>query len=165
MSEGVKTAEEKAAESRRGPRAQRGPGMHMAMPTEKSQNFGAGAKRLLGLLRPQRAPLTGVLALAVTSVGLSALGPKLLGSATDLIFAGAIGRQLPAGASTDQVVAGLRAAGHDTQADLIANMKHLVPGEGIDFAAVGRVLALVLVMYLAAACCCSGWWAGSSRAQ
>ena len=53
MSEGLKTAEEKAAEARRGPRAQRGPGMHMAMPTEKSQDFGASARSACcGLLRP-----------------------------------------------------------------------------------------------------------------
>ena len=56
--EGVKTEEEKAAEARRGPGAnaaqRRGP-MSMGMPTEKSQNFVPSAKRLLSLLRPERA--------------------------------------------------------------------------------------------------------------
>ena len=42
----------------------------------------------VGLLRPERAALTGVLAFAVVSVALSAVGPKILGRATDLIFAG-----------------------------------------------------------------------------
>ena len=53
MAEGVKTAEEKAAEARRGP-ARRGgpPHMQMGQPGEKSLNFGPSAKRLLGRLRP-----------------------------------------------------------------------------------------------------------------
>ncbi|HET6693655.1 MAG TPA: ABC transporter ATP-binding protein, partial [Pedococcus sp.] len=125
MSEGVKTAEEKAAEARRGPgggAVRRGPHMAVGMPTEKSKNFGPSAKRLLGLLRPERAALTGVLAFAVVSVGLSAVGPKILGRATDLIFAGVIGRQLPEGVTRQQAVDGLRARGDDTFADMLAAM-------------------------------------------
>ncbi|GAA4345968.1 ABC transporter ATP-binding protein [Angustibacter luteus] len=152
MSEGVKTEEEKAAEARRGPglQARRGPGMQMGIPTEKSKDFGTSARRLLGLLGPQRAALTAVLALAIGSVSLSAIGPKILGHATDLIFAGAIGSQLPEEATKDQVVAGLRADGQDTFADLVANMKDLVPGQGIDFHRLGQVLLFVLALYLVA---------------
>ena len=149
-SEGVKTEEEKAAEARRGPGAnaaqRRGP-MAMGMPAEKSKDFVPSAKRLLSLLRPERASLYAVLALAVVSVALNAVGPKILGRATDLIFAGFIGKQLPATATRDQVVAGLRSRGEDNQADLIARMDHLVPGMGIDFGAVGRVLLFVLALY------------------
>ena len=57
MSEQLKTAEEKAAESRRGPGAvRRGgpPHAQIGMPAEKSQNFGPSARRVLGLLRPER---------------------------------------------------------------------------------------------------------------
>ena len=68
-------------------------------------------------------------------MALSVAGPKVLGHATDLIFAGVIGRQLPAGASKEQVVAGLRAQGQGTFADMIAAMD-LVPGRGVDFDAV-----------------------------
>lgn len=152
MSEGVKTAEEKAAEARRGPgggAVRRGPHMAVGMPTEKSKNFGPSAKRLLGLLRPERAALTGVLAFAVVSVGLSAVGPKILGRATDLIFAGVIGRQLPEGVTRQQAVDGLRARGDDTFADMLAAMD-VVPGQGIDFGAVGRVLLLALAIYVVA---------------
>ncbi len=151
--EGVKTEEEKAAEARRGPGAnaaqRRGP-MTMAMPGEKSQNFGPSAKRLLSLLRPERTSLYAVLALAVSSVALNAVGPKILGRATDLIFAGFVGKTLPPTATRDQVVAGLRARGEDTRADLVAKMDHLVPGQGIDFGAVGRVLLFVLALYAVA---------------
>ena len=154
MSEGVKTAEEKAAEARRGPGARagqrHGPMMGAGVPAEKSQNFGPSAKRLLRLLRPERAQLYAVLALAVSSVALGAVGPKILGRATDLIFAGFVGRQLPATATRDQIVDELRARGDDTFADLVSHLEHLVPGQGIDFGAVGRVLLLVLAIYVVA---------------
>jgi ATP-binding cassette, subfamily B, multidrug efflux pump len=148
--EGVKTEEEKAAEARRGPGAnaaqRRGP-MSMGMPTEKSQNFGPSAKRLLSLLQPERAALYAVLALAVGSVALNAVGPKILGKATDLIFAGVVGKTLPPTATRDQVVEGLRARGEDNFADMVGKMDHLVPGAGIDFGAVGRVLLFALSLY------------------
>jgi ATP-binding cassette subfamily B protein len=152
MSEGVKTAEEKAAEARRGPAAgavRRGPHMAVGMPAEKSKNFVPSAKRLVGLLRPERAALTAVLAFAVVSVALSAVGPKILGRATDLIFAGVIGGQLPDGVTKQQVVDSLRARGDDTFADMLSAMD-VVPGQGIDFGAVGRVLLFVLAIYAVA---------------
>ncbi len=154
MSEGVKTAEEKAAEARRGPGARagqrHGPMMGAGVPAEKSQNFVPSAKRLLGLLHPERTPLYAVLALAVASVGLSAVGPKILGRATDHIFAGVVGARFPVGADKAQLVAQLRARGEDTVADLVSGMPFLVPGQGIDFGAVGDVLLLVLGIYAVA---------------
>jgi ATP-binding cassette subfamily B protein len=152
--EGVKTAEEKAAEARRGPGARagqrHGPMMGAGIPAEKSQNFGPSAKRLLGLLEPERTSLYAVLALALTSVALNAVGPKILGRATDLIFAGVVGKRLPATATRDEVVAGLRASGQGTFADMVARMPGLVPGAGIDFGAVGQVLMFALGIYVVA---------------
>ena len=153
MSDRILTEEEKAAEQRRGPAAtQRGgpPHLRIGQPGEKSTNFRSSAKRLLGLLRPERRALYAVLAFALASVGLNAVGPKILGRATDLIFAGVVGKQLPSEGTVAQVVAGLRARGQDTFADMVEGMPHLVPGAGIDFAAVGRVLLLVLAMYVVA---------------
>lgn len=162
MSEGVKTEEEKAAEQRRGPVAnaaqRRGP-MSIGLPSEKSRNFGPSAKRLLSLLQPERAALYAVLALAVCSVALNAVGPKILGKATDLIFAGVVGKSLPPTATRAQVVEALRARGDDKFADMVARMPHLVPGSGIDFGAVGRVLLFVLALYAVASVLswASGW--------
>ncbi|MGC4786539.1 ABC transporter ATP-binding protein [Micromonospora sp. DT178] len=127
------------------------------MPAERSMNFGPSARRLLGRLRPQRLQLIAVIALAVLSVGLSVVGPKVLGWATDLIFTGVIGRQLPAGTTADQAVAAARAAGNDNFADMLARMD-VVPGVGIDFAALARVLLLALGLYLAASLLM--WWQG-----
>ncbi len=45
------------------------------MPTEKSLNFRPPAKRLLGMMRPERVILWVMLAFGVISVALSVLGP------------------------------------------------------------------------------------------
>ncbi|GAA2018943.1 ABC transporter ATP-binding protein [Terrabacter terrae] len=152
MAEGVKTAEEKAAESRRGP-ARRGGPPHMAIgqPTEKSLNFGPSAKRLLGRLRPHRVKVGVVLVLAVVSVTLSSIGPKVLGRATDLIFAGVVGRTIkaPPGTTKQQVIDALRQQGRTTYADLLGNVD-FIPGQGIDFEALGQVLLLVISLFVVA---------------
>jgi ATP-binding cassette, subfamily B, multidrug efflux pump len=54
---------------------------------QKSMDFGPSARRLLGWLRPERAKVRGGRGRR-DQRGLSAVGPKVLGRATDLIFAG-----------------------------------------------------------------------------
>ncbi len=120
-----------------------------AMVGQKAHDFKPSARRVLGLLRPERGRALVVLALAAVAATLNALGPKILGRATDLIFAGVIGRTLPAGATQEQAVQRLRDRGDDRQADLLSGMTHLVPGQGVDFAAVRSVLLLVVVLYVA----------------
>lgn len=90
-----------------------------------------------------------LVALGVISVALSVIGPKILGHATDLIFAGVVGRRLPAGISKAQAIAEARARGDSRFADLLSGTD-AVPGSGIDFAALGRVLVLVLLLYVTA---------------
>ena len=85
--------------------------MGMGLPPAKATDFGGSLRRLLGRLRPERLLIAAVLVLAVISVTLAILGPKILGEATNIIFEGAISAQLPAGATTEQVVAGLQAPG------------------------------------------------------
>jgi ATP-binding cassette, subfamily B, multidrug efflux pump len=119
-------------------------------PVEKPMNFGRSVRRLLERLSPQRMKLAAVILLGVTSVTFMVIGPKIIGRATDLIFAGAIGKQLPAGLTEAQVIATARAAGNTNLADLLARM-HVVPGQGIDFNALGGVLMLALGLYVASA--------------
>jgi ATP-binding cassette, subfamily B, multidrug efflux pump len=119
-------------------------------PPAKSLDFRGSGKRLLGMLRPDRLLLALVLVFGVTSVTLSVLGPRLLGHATDIIFGGVIGRNLPAGITRAQAIARLRQQGAGRRADLLSGVD-FVPGRGIDFAALGRVLLLVLVIYALAA--------------
>ncbi len=123
---------------------------------QKAHSFKPSAKRLVRRLGPERHKVYGVLGLAVLSVGLMALGPRILGRATDLIFAGVLGKQLsdsgrvPDGTSQQQVVAGLQQAGQDKQASMVASLKHFVAGQGVDFTAVSHVLLLVLGVYVVA---------------
>ncbi|HEY5016075.1 MAG TPA: ABC transporter ATP-binding protein, partial [Streptosporangiaceae bacterium] len=114
--------------------------------------FRGSSRRLLGTLAPQRPLVAASLVLAAAAVTLSVLGPWLLGRATNLIFSGVVSRQIPAGVSQAQMVARLRREGHGTQADMLAAM-HVVAGQGINFDQVGRVLLLVLVVYLGSSAC------------
>ncbi|MCU0266590.1 MAG: ABC transporter ATP-binding protein, partial [Actinomycetia bacterium] len=117
------------------------------MPVERSMDFRGSGRRLMRALGPERAVVVAVLGLGTVSVGLTVLGPKILGRATDLIFVGVVGRQVPAGVTKDQAVAQVRASGNDTLADLLA-ATDFVPGQGIDFGALGRVLMLALLVYV-----------------
>ncbi|WP_454811713.1 ABC transporter ATP-binding protein [Paenarthrobacter nitroguajacolicus] len=131
-----------------------GPFAGMNIPAEKASNFGASARRLLGTLRPERFWLILVLVFAVASVTLSVIGPRLLGEGTNLIFAGVVSKQLPEGASKAEVIAGLRASGEDSKADMLGAMT-LTPGVGIDFTALASVLLWALALYVLASA--FGW--------
>lgn len=145
---GAAPAVERIPRPRGGP-GHGGPFAGMNVPAEKAMNFGPSAKRLLGQLRPERLWLVLVLMLAVVSVAFSVIGPRLLGEGTNLIFAGVVSRDLPAGVSQEQLIAQLRAAGETQQADMLSAMT-LTPGEGIDFAALATVLLWALVLYVLA---------------
>jgi ATP-binding cassette, subfamily B, fatty acid transporter len=119
-------------------------------PAEKSRDFKGSAIRLVKRLIPQRAMATAVIVLSIFGIAIGVIGPRILGHATDLLFNGVIGRQLPAGLTKDQAIAAARARGDNTFADLLSGM-NVVPGHGVDFAAVGRTLALALALYLLAA--------------
>jgi ABC-type multidrug transport system fused ATPase/permease subunit len=116
----------------------------------RSRDFRGTALRLLRRLIPHRLPTAAVLTMAIAGIALSVIGPRVLGHATDLLFNGAIGRRLPAGISKEQAIAEARARGDGTFAGLLSGMD-VVPGQGVDFAAVGRTLLLALVLYLLAA--------------
>ncbi|MCS5718301.1 ABC transporter ATP-binding protein/permease [Herbiconiux sp. CPCC 205763] len=126
-----------------------GPFGGVGMPTEKSMTFGPSAKRLIRRLSPHRIAVLAVIALGVVSVVFTVLGPWLLGQATNLIFAGAIGKTLPADMTKQQLIDQLRAGGQGQQADLLSGIA-LTPGQGIDFDALAMVLGIVLVLYVAA---------------
>jgi len=121
--------------------------MRLGQPTEKSQNFGPSARRLLGLMAPDKVLVWAAMAFALVSVALTALGPKILGRATDLIFSGLFSKQIPANVTQEQAVEGMRAQGETKLADMLAAMEHIRPGQGVDFTAVRNVLLLALALY------------------
>ena len=131
-----------------------GPFAGMNIPAEKASNFGASARRLLGTLRPERLWLVLILVFALVSVALSVIGPRLLGEGTNLIFAGVVSKDLPAGDTKADLIAGLRASGEGAKADMLSAMT-LTPGTGIDFSALSSVLLWALALYVLAAA--FGW--------
>jgi len=128
-----------------------GPGMMggLMMPAAKSKDFRGSFLRLLAELRPEASKVLAVLGLAVISVFFAILGPKILGQATNVIFAGVVGKQMPAGTTVDQVVAFLNANGQTTQAQMVASMQGLVPGQGINFTQLAQYLGLAALLYIA----------------
>jgi ATP-binding cassette subfamily B protein len=122
----------------------------MQAPTKRSRDFKGSAIRLVKRLTPQRTMTTLVILLGVCGIAIGVIGPRILGHATDLLFNGVIGRQLPAGLTKEQAIAAARARGDNTFADLLSGM-NVVPSRGVDFGAVGRTLLLALGLYLVAA--------------
>jgi ATP-binding cassette subfamily B protein len=122
-------------------------GMGMGLPPAKPRDFNGSLRRLFGRLRPELPRLVLVVILAVISVTFAILGPKIMGEAVNIIFEGAVSAQMPAGATTDQVITGLRAAGQDQLADMLSSMT-LTPGQGIDFGALGAVLLTLTAVYV-----------------
>jgi len=142
-------------------------GMGLGMPGQKSLDFRGSVRRLLTVLRPERARLVAVLVLGALSVAAAVAGPKLLGNATDVLFDGVVSRQLeqvaPAGATQQEAVEALRAAGQDTLADMVGGMPGLTVGAGVDFEQLRSILLVVLAVYVAAFL--FGWWQGRLTAH
>jgi len=122
-------------------------GMGMGLPPAKSKDFRGSSRRLFARLRPERPRIATVLVLAVVSVVFAVRGPRILGTATNIIFEGVISKLFPPGVSQAQIVATLRAQGQDQFATMVSTM-HLAPGSGVDFGALGGILALLVAVYV-----------------
>ncbi|MEW2138557.1 ABC transporter ATP-binding protein [Streptomyces sp. NPDC005409] len=124
-----------------------GPGGRMMVgPVQRSMDFKGSGKRLLGQLAQDRAKLWGMVGAVVASVGCAVVGPKILGEATDLVFAGIVGREMPEGLTKQQALDGMRAEGRGGMADMLSGTD-FTPGRGIDFGAVGVVAVWALVVF------------------
>ncbi|MDQ2783730.1 MAG: ABC transporter ATP-binding protein/permease, partial [Chloroflexota bacterium] len=95
--------------------------MAMGMPTEKPKDFRGTLMRLLGYFRPQKYRLIVVVLAAILSTIFSIVAPKIMGLATTKLFAG-----------------------------IVARMRG-VPGAGVDFAYIRRILVLLVVLYVISA--------------
>ncbi|HQG55036.1 MAG TPA: ABC transporter ATP-binding protein [Thermoleophilia bacterium] len=135
---------------RRRPPGGGGPGHGLARPTEKAKDLKGALRRLAGVLAEERRVIAIVVLLAVFSVALAVVAPRILGHATNILFEGVISKQLPPGVTQDQAVAALRAKGQDRVADMLSAMT-LHPGKGVDFHAMGLTLLLVLAVYAVSA--------------
>ena len=122
-------------------------GMGMGLPPAKPRDFGGSFRRLIGTLRPEAPLIVGVILLAIVSVTFTVVGPKILGNAVNTIFEGAISKNMPAGATQEQVIAAARAQGQNQLADMLSTM-HLTPGTGIDFGALWGVVLVLIALYI-----------------
>jgi ATP-binding cassette, subfamily B, multidrug efflux pump len=119
----------------------------MMAPPAKSKDFRGSATRLTGRLRPEGSRLLLVLVVGTISVAFAIVGPKILGNATNVLFEGVINGRLPAGATQEQVIAGLRDQGRTQLADMLSGM-HLNPGAAVDYTRIGRILGTLAVIFL-----------------
>lgn len=101
-------------------------------PAKKPKNFWSSFTRLMGLLRSERVAMVGVVVLTVISVVLTVIAPKILGNATDVIVHGVVGPLQSNGLPS--------------------------PGPGINFVELGRLLMIVLALYVGASLLL--WWPG-----
>lgn len=88
MSTENETKEEKPAQHMPGSELRTSRMSTVGMPVEKSENFSETAKRLIRLMADEKYLVILVMFLAVVSVALVVLGPRILGHATDILFDG-----------------------------------------------------------------------------
>lgn len=121
----------------------------------KAANFRQSFFRMIGLLRPHAFAFALVSLAGAVAVFLAVIAPKVLGEATNTIFEGALsaalGGQFPAGASQQQVVDGLRAAGQGDLANIVAAMVDFRVGVGVDFERLRVIVMMVLAIYVLSA--------------
>ena len=121
--------------------------MHAGPPPGKAEAFWPSFKRMVGLLGAYRVSLVVVALAAVGTVVLAVAAPKVLGQATNVIFEGVVSTMLPAGTTKAQAIEALRARGMDDFATMLSAMD-VVPGAGIDYTRLGRILTVVLGLYV-----------------
>ena len=121
--------------------------MHAGPPPGKAEAFWPSFKRMVGLLGTYRVSLVVVALAAVGTVVLAVAAPKVLGQATNVIFEGVVSTMLPAGTTKAQAVEALRARGMDDFATMLSAMD-VIPGAGIDYTRLGRILTVVLGLYV-----------------
>ena len=121
--------------------------MHAGPPPGKAEAFWPSFKRMVGLLGTYRVSLVVVTLAAVGTVVLAVAAPKVLGQATNVIFEGVVSTMLPAGTTKAQAIEALRARGMDDFATMLSAMD-AIPGAGIDYTRLGRILTVVLGLYV-----------------
>ena len=121
--------------------------MHAGPPPGKAEAFWPSFKRMVGLLGTYRVSLVVVTLAAVGTVVLAVAAPKVLGQATNVIFEGVVSTMLPAGTTKAQAIEALRARGMDDFATMLSAMD-VIPGAGIDYTRLGRILTVVLGLYV-----------------
>jgi len=116
-------------------------------PPPKIRNFRLTVRRLVARVGSEGGWMLTAIVLTAVGVALNVVGPKILGTATNILFNGLIGKQLPHGVPKAVVVEQLRAHGQGQLASMLSGM-NVTPGVGVDWNAFGLVLLLAICTYL-----------------
>ena len=118
-------------------------------PPRKAKAFWPSAIRLFKMFGAHPIGMAFVFAMILIAVIFNVWAPNVLGDAMNVIFGGVVSAQMPEGATATQVIEGLRASGEEQIADMLSGME-FVPGAGIAFGELARLIAIVLGMYVIA---------------
>ena len=118
-------------------------------PPRKAKAFWPSAIRLFKTFGAHPIGMAFVFAMILIAVIFNVWAPNVLGDAMNVIFGGVVSAQMPEGATATQVIEGLRASGEEQIADMLSGME-FVPGAGIAFGELARLIAIVLGMYVIA---------------
>ena len=118
-------------------------------PPRKAKAFWPSAIRLFKTFGAHPIGMAFVFAMILIAVIFNVWAPNVLGDAMNVIFGGVVSAQMPEGATATQVIDGLRALGEEQIADMLSGME-FVPGAGIAFGELARLIAIVLGMYVIA---------------
>ena len=88
MSDSNETVDKKPAQHMPGSELRTSRMSTVGMPVEKSENFSETSRRLVRLMAGEKYLVVFIMVLAVLSVSLVVLGPRILGHATDILFNG-----------------------------------------------------------------------------
>ncbi len=130
---------------RRGPGRPGGPGGHMMGPVQKAKDFKGTLKRLTGYLKPEKYRFIAVFFLAVASTVFSIVGPKIMGKATTKLADGVLAKYA--------YFMRLYTAIQENMPVAVINNLKKQPIPGFDFGYIGKILLLLVALYVISALC------------
>lgn len=115
-------------------------------PNEKSTHFWKTVRRVVGEFGAHRGQMVITAITLFIGTVLTIAAPYVFGLATDAVFAGYLSSKTSPGQSTAEAAAELEAGGQSDLAAVLDTMD-VVPGAGMDFGLIGRLVMLGVAVY------------------
>lgn len=115
-------------------------------PNEKSTHFWKTVRRVIGEFGAHRGHMVITVITLFIGTVLTIAAPYVFGLATDAVFAGYLSSKTSPGQSTAEAAAELEAGGQSDLAAVLDTMD-VVPGAGMDFGLIGRLVMLGVAVY------------------
>ena len=115
-------------------------------PNEKSTHFWKTVRRVVGEFGAHRGQMVITVITLFIGTVLTIAAPYVFGLATDAVFAGYLSSKTSPGQSTAEAAAELEAGGQSDLAAVLDTMD-VVPGAGMDFGLIGRLVMLGVAVY------------------